>query len=99
MYHKLRSSQAPGHSLTRGHDGELAGLRLPPDDVLACAVEGAVVLAAARRRRELQGGDEAVGAEAVVVERHLAAGAAATLFDAVVEVPRVRHHGRVGVNL
>ena len=56
-------------------------------------------LAAARRRGELEGGDEAVGGEAVVVERHLAAGAAATLFDAVVEVPRVRHHGRVGVHL
>ena len=52
-------------------------------------------LAAARRWREFERGDEAVGCEAVVVERHLGARA----LVAVVEVPRVRHHGRVGVNL
>ena len=93
----LLRSCSPSLFLTRGHDVELARLGLAPDDVLACAVEGAVVHAAARRRRELEGGDEAVGAEAVVVQRHLAGGSAPLV--AAVEEPRVRHHGRVGVHL
>ena len=81
-------------SLTCGHDPEDARLHLPPYDVLPRAVEAAVVLLS--RRAELQGGEEAVRDEALVLER--LRGRAVTVV-AVVEVPAVSDDWRVRVDL